>query len=1090
MRKRRWAYLLLVLCVLGASAPWGAAAAQPGAEEDGGAPVKAESRAASKAQVYRALQEAKRAERDRALKPGPASIRLVLYTDGRELTGELVKAGVRVVQKVKPNVYVVTVGTDRADKILNIPGILQASVDKIYKLDPRELADAETRGADGEARPQLATTLDDTNVAAFRKTTGYTGKGVTIAVLDTGIDPDHEMLRATADGRIKIVDWQDFTTEGNVTVKPVAAGDGMVAVGDQAVRVPEVWQGKPVYVGELYEGILPNERLFGYAEGESTGFDFNLDGDKKDRYAVILADADGDGRPETVAVDTNQNGDVTDETPLLPYREAAASGQRSVAAFPSKAGHPEQRVQFVFTRLLTDASGNIVGVNLGWDGHSHGTHVAGIAAGSSAETGLTGVAPDAQLMAIKVLGSNVGGALSHIVEGMIYAAQNGADVVNMSLGSSPDINDGSNLEALVADWLSQTYGTVFAISAGNSGPGVNTIGAPGDSTAAVTSGAYIAAETWRANYGVDIPGEMLWYFSSIGPREDGWLKPTIVAPGSASSSVPTWMEGSPYRVYQGTSMSSPHTAGILALLTQAARAEGLVPTGGRLDPAVLARAVRSSARPVPGYQPAEQGGGLIDVQAAWAFLKAHRGQEPKRVTADVPYSEKLPHARGIYVRNGEVPRKVTVTLRSEEPRPVSLRVSADAPWVQVPKAVTIPAERGKKRPGTASLPVTLNTKHLAPGFYSSVIRLDDGDGVTDLEIPVSVVVPVPLDAQIRYTYSDEASVPTAKYKRYFFRVPHGVEKAVITLQVARDAAGRPLGRLKPMVYTPDGLLYRDAPYVGLGSADDVSIVEIPHPQPGVWEVDVYASHGQAGPEYRLAAGRYALKVQLHGVIAEPDQWTLTVAPGAVRSETFTFTNRTGRELTGYRVWGTGLVDLSVDRSVKQVLVFDQGDPERFDVFLDTFSVAPDNPNVVFEAAIRSLTNPAGDDYDLYLLNEAGEVIAYDADGDADEAIRVIGLPPGTYTVLIDNFATPSGHAEIEYRKALVNASDAEPNTAIAVKNLGTNAVPPDGKWRAVATVKVPTNKRTSYAAFLVVEYGAGRTLVPVTVSTEGTGKTK
>ncbi|GAB6935837.1 hypothetical protein JCM14720_17580 [Calditerricola yamamurae] len=93
-------------------------------------------------------------------------------------------------------------------------------------------------------------------------------------------------------------------------------------------------------------------------------------------------------------------------------------------------------------------------------------------------------------------------------------------------------------------------------------------------------------------------------------------------------------------------------------------------------------------------------------------------------------------------------------------------------------------------------------------------------------------------------------------------------------------------------------------------------------------------------------------------------------------------------------------------------------------------------------------------------------------------------------MLIDNFATPSGHAEIEYRKALVNASDAEPNTAIAVKNLGANAVPPDGKWRAVATVKVPTSKRTAYAAFLVVEYGAGRALVPVTVSTEGTGKTK
>lgn len=191
-------------------------------------------------------------------------------------------------------------------------------------------------------------------------------------------------------------------------------------------------------------------------------------------------------------------------------------------------------------------------------------------------------------------------------------------------------------------------------------------------------------------------------------------------------------------------------------------------------------------------------------------------------------------------------------------------------------------------------------------------------------------------------------------------------------------------------------------------------------------------------------------------------------------------------MTEARVWGTGLVDLSVDRSVKQVLVFDQRDPEHFDAFFDTFTVTPDNPNVVFEASIRSRTNPDGDDYDLYLLNEAGEVIAYDADGDADEAIRVTSLPPGTYTVLIDNFATPSGYAEIEYRKAVVNASDADPNTTIEVNSRGPAAIPPDGTWQAVATVKVPKGKRTQYAAFLVVDYGTGRTMVPVAVSTDNT----
>lgn len=51
---------------------------------------------------------------------------------------------------------------------------------------------------------------------------------------------------------------------------------------------------------------------------------------------------------------------------------------------------------------------------------------------------------------------------------------------------------------------------------------------------------------------------------------------------------------------------------------------------------------------------------------------------------------------------------------------------------------------------------------------------------------------------------------------------------------------------------------------------------------------------------------------------------------------------------------------------------------------------------------------------------------------------------------------------------------------------GPAAIPPDGTWQAVATVKVPKGKRTQYAAFLVMDYGTGRTMVPVAVSTDNT----
>lgn len=198
----------------------------------------------------------------------------------------------------------------------------------------------------------------------------------------------------------------------------------------------------------------------------------------------------------------------------------------------------------------------------------HGTHVASIAAGTGAKSGgkYKGVAPGAKIISGKVLNDGGRGDDSSIIAGMEWAAAEGADVVNLSLGS-PDSPGVDPLEAMV-DKLSAEKGILFAVAAGNEGEGgESTLGSPGSADAALTVGA------------VD-RDDRLAPFSSIGPRAgDGAVKPDVTAPGvaiaaaaaagSAIDTDPTTPHPAPgYLQIDGTSMATPHVAGAAAILKQ------------------------------------------------------------------------------------------------------------------------------------------------------------------------------------------------------------------------------------------------------------------------------------------------------------------------------------------------------------------------------------------------------------------------------------------------------------------------------------------------------------------------------------------
>ena len=301
------------------------------------------------------------------------------------------------------------------------------------------------------------------------------------------------------------------------------------------------------------------------------------------------------------------------------------------------------------------------------DDHFHGTHVAGIVAGNSAD--LVGVAPEASLIAFKVLNASGSGRDSDVlaaVERTVDPNGDGdmsdrVDVANLSLGGSGGPDDAVSIAVDNATAL----GVVFAIAAGNSGGG-HTIGSPGTARSAITVGAVDSVDFVAS-------------FSSRGPNMgDLSVKPEVVAPGvNIISSLP----GGAYGSLSGTSMATPHVAGVAALLRAAHRdwspaqiKAALVATGANVNDEVMATgggridALSAAGVGVVADPPVLSYGLDSPSQASWSATKTVR--LTNRGTAAAILSATVPTKTG---------QKVTVnpasfTLNPGESRDVSVTV--------------------------------------------------------------------------------------------------------------------------------------------------------------------------------------------------------------------------------------------------------------------------------------------------------------------------------------------------------------------------------------------------------------------------------
>ena len=361
------------------------------------------------------------------------------------------------------------------------------------------------------------------------------------------------------------------------------------------------------------------------------------------------------------------------------------------------ATHPDLATQVIESKNFSTAADAT-------DHFGHGTHVASIAAGTGAKSGgkYKGVAPGAKILNGKVLDDTGSGDDSGILAGMEWAAEQGADVVNLSLGGQ----DAPGIDPLEAEVnkLSEQKGVLFAIAAGNSGP--ESIGSPGSAEDALTVGA------------VD-DHDKLAEFSSTGPTVDGTIKPDVTAPGvditaaAAKGSVIDQEVGENppgYLTISGTSMATPHVAGAAAILKQ---------EHPDWKFSELKGALTGSAKGGK-YTAFQQGAGRIAVDKA---IKQTVIADPVSVSFGVqqwPHTDDKPVTRQLTYRNLGT-KDVTLNLSAAATNPKGQAAPAGFFKLGATK-VTVPAG------GKASVKLTVNTKlgGTLDGAYSAYVTATGG----------------------------------------------------------------------------------------------------------------------------------------------------------------------------------------------------------------------------------------------------------------------------------------------------------------------------------------------------------------------------
>lgn len=685
---------------------------------------------------------------------------------------------------------------------------------------------------------QTFISVRNTGVDEFHKLyPEYDGRGTIIIVLDTGVDPGIEGLTQTSTGEVKVIDVQDFTGEGDVKLydaeideiddKPAFINEEMNynVFGADNLKYSAV-DGK-YYIGAFEEQSLINS--------ESGAADLNGNGTETDKYMIVAFEALVEKNQSWIAyVDTDGDGDISDETPRTNYKDDLKSFtiKKEEGLTPLTFGlnifPDEKRVSFHF------------------DDGAHGTHCAGIAAGNNiGGSGLSGVAPGAYIISCK-LGNNLYTGGATVTESMkkayLYADKISKErkepcIINMSFGIGSEIEGRSEIEIFLAQLLKDNPYLYVCTGNGNEGPGISTTGLPSASNYTLSSGAVLPREVGRDLYGTQLDRDIILYFSSRGGEV---TKPDICSPGACTSTVPNWESRD---IYWGTSMASPYSAGVVSLLMSTMVKEF---PNIKIPSQLVFKAIREGATNMEGYNYLDQGPGYINVMNAYKLLKKYiengeiNNLETYSITSTAP---NMPDGKApnLYIRDGSflkenekfnfVIRRNNFQNADKFYRVYNIKCNED--WL-------IPIQHNIYIRNNQSAVVTVQfdkSKMSEPGIYSGKIKAfrDDKSNFPEFEMLVTLVIPYQFTMENDYSMNwKNKMVKTGDMNRYFINMPAG--QTALNISLSRDRGKYTMTRYS--LFNPDGERINGSSV--LNSLDDETNVEDSYYNlpPGIYEVDV------------------------------------------------------------------------------------------------------------------------------------------------------------------------------------------------------------------------------------------------------------
>ncbi len=845
-------------------------------------------------------------------------------------------------------------------------------------------------GSDGRARAPGPTPRDDWSAYLTRSEVGadrwlaanprWDGRGIIIAVLDTGVDVSQPGLGALPGGGVKVVDARDFTGQGDVALERARVEDGVLIGAGLEVRGVSSLADKPLGKTGYWVGVFDEKAM-----RRGSVEDIDGDGRNDTRFAVVAFQrADGE---EVAVIDTDGDLDLSGELVRRSYRDDARffvfgrAPKRRIAVTPH-----------------VDLGGRKV--ELHFDDGAHGTHCAGIAAGYRIEgrEGFDGIAPGANVVSLKIgHGGLAGGATvkGSMVKAIRYASELALEqkrwvVISMSYGIGSETEGHSDIDRVLDEELQKNPWLIAAVSASNEGPGLSSVGTPAAATLAFAVAAMVTPKLAETLLGASgLKTNRIFAFSSRGGELD---KPDGMAPGVAWSTVPVF---NPRPVMNGTSMAAPQVAGVMALVLSAAvESEGTGTSSG-----IVRRALRQGARPLPGYTRLDQGPGVVDVTTTWAAMKLAKGV-PREV-AGFEVRTPLPGAPGrtgsaSYWRVGAGLMGLGAAIGDEgnpreqvvfQVRPMihgsvadqtipsifqTIALDSDVGWLSVDR-------RELALKGDAVMDVVVNlelAKVAGPGVHIGRVRGRQA-GLWAFDLPVVVVVPFTFRDTWAETY--EGKLMPGEVARVFVEVPAGASAMTAELTMRAGEGGlllMPFEQEGRGVETYEHRASLNESAVGRFARSGAEL------SAGTWELTVVA------PLRNVGSASFALKVTF-AAIDGPDALEVEVGGGGAASAGLTLTNRMAQPFQG-------TLEASVI-GLRRARAETMKGP-RHEV---TFEVGPGVGEVELELELDDATWARMTDFAWDVVDAGGQVVAQEAFGQR-VARTTIAVPrlaeAATYTI--------------------------------------------------------------------------------------------